>query len=109
MAIERELSTKGLVLDAQRAQFQVDFHIAITAKTAVDTYHPEQNMPWVAQQVEVFDYTEGALVVHFVDSSSEQLVWQGTAVSALRPHSKQVEQRINKAVSKIFADYPGPI
>ncbi len=109
MAIEQELIKRGFIYHEKQADFKVDFHIAITSKTAVDTYHPEQTTPWVTQQVEVFDYTEGTLVVHLVDSETNQLVWQGTAVSVLRPNSNQVEQRIIKAVSKIFENYPQAI
>ena len=64
----------------------VDYHIVIKDKTTVDSYHQNDVRFWNSFEVEVYDYTEGTLVVHLVDGSNKKLIWQGSAASLLRPN-----------------------
>lgn len=107
-AIKRQMLALGFIYQEQNPDIMVDFHIVIKERTSVDTYHPEGGRFWRSFEVEVYDYTEGTIVVHLVDNRSQQLVWQGSAMSPLRPQAKNPQERIDKAISLIFETYPIP-
>ncbi len=57
---------------------------------------------------DVREYTEGTLIIDFVDPKADQLIWRGTGQSRLS-ESKTPEERtenINEAVAKILAQFP---
>ncbi len=58
--------------------------------------------------VDSYDYTEGVLVLDFIDPKTEELVWRGTAerrVDAAKGPQKS-EERINLAFAKILERFP---
>ena len=105
-AIHSEMTELGYTLDEQTPEILVDFHIIIKDKTAVTTVHDGPGRYWQGYEVEAFEYEEGSLIIHAVDTKTEKLLWQGTVMSTLRKEVENVEARINQAVSKIFKEYP---
>lgn len=105
-AIEREMASRGYVVNENNPDLKVDFHVTIIDKTDVHSYHTNRYRYWDDYEVQSYQYTEGTLVVHLVDGKEERLVWQGSAASILRPQAKDPETRINQAVSQIFEEYP---
>ena len=57
-------------------------------------------------RVDVTEYKEGTLIIDFVDSSTDQLVWQGIGTTKMNEDPKGREERINEAVMKILREYP---
>lgn len=53
-------------------------------------------------------YTEGTMVISFVDSSAKKIVWQGTGTKTLIENVKaeKREANINNAVQQILNNYP---
>ena len=108
-AIHDEMRRIGFTEDQDMPHVQVDYHIVIKDKTAVDTYHSDGRGFWKPHEVEVYHYTEGTLVIHLVEQKEGQLVWQGSAASLLKRESAKVRERIDKAVAMIFEAYPNPM
>jgi len=63
--------------------------------------------PWYTT-VEVKDVTVGTLTVDLKNAASDQLVWRGISSNRVHAMSKpsHVGKRINRQVSKMFANYP---
>ena len=60
-----------------------------------------------ATQTEVRQYTEGTLTIDLVDTRSDQLVWEGTAVGRVRESVREnLEEAVNNVVAEIFTRYP---
>lgn len=53
-------------------------------------------------------FTEGTLVISFIDSKSNKIAWQGTGTKAIANDiiDSKREANIKKAVSEILEDYP---
>lgn len=53
-------------------------------------------------------FTEGTLVISFIDVNSNKIAWQGTGTKAISKDisDEKREANVNKAVSEILDDYP---
>ena len=61
---------------------------------------------WGGPDVTISQYTEGTLVVDFVDPRTHQVVWRGTATSVVsHPHNPNL-QKVAKAVDKLMKRLP---
>jgi hypothetical protein len=52
------------------------------------------------------DYQEGTLVIDMYDAKTKQLLWRGTAEGTLSDKAGKNEQKLEKAVAKMFKDFP---
>ncbi|MDX2430172.1 MAG: DUF4136 domain-containing protein [Bacteroides sp.] len=59
---------------------------------------------WESQTMELSTYEEGTAVVHFVDSDSKILLWEGIAQSAIVKKDKESKKNIAAGVKKLFSD-----
>ena len=108
-AIEKEMGSLGLSRFDWAPDLLIDFHITIDQKTdtmAHDNY-PFGFRYWPDYGVYSYTYKKGAIIIHFVDSKKEQLVWQGVGSRTLSDvPSENMEERIQNVVKKILAQYP---
>lgn len=107
-AIENEMESLGLRRFDEAPDLLIDFHLSIDKKIdyMVHDYYPFGIIYWPDYDASTYTYKKGALVIHFVDSKKEQLVWQGVGSKTLADvPSENVEERIRKAVKAILAQY----
>ena len=112
-ATASELQKKRLSLvDSSKADFTV-YAIATTAeKMNVNTYGYGYGYGWgpypYGRNIDVSYYTQGSLIIDFVDNKKDELIWRGigTAVVKDRGTPEEREQFINEAVAKILDQYP---
>jgi len=52
------------------------------------------------------DYKEGTLVVDLYDAKTKQLVWRGSAEDTVSDKAEKNEKNLDKAVAKMFKDFP---
>jgi hypothetical protein len=52
------------------------------------------------------DYQEGTLIVDMYDAKTKQLLWRGSAEGTLSDKAAKNENKLNKAVAKMFKDFP---
>lgn len=68
-------------------------------------YYNYSSVPRViGYDVDVVTYTEGTLVIDFIDARTNQLVWRGTAEGIIEPIN--VEAEIANYVDEIYDDFP---
>ena len=115
-AVARALDAKGYVrADAGHADFLADF--ATTTRERIDvvdwpsswgwsSFHdPWCGSWWWDRQVDVFQYTEGTLLLGMLDPAKHELLWRGTATM---PVEEDFADRalIDEVVAKVLADFP---
>ncbi|WP_170827410.1 DUF4136 domain-containing protein [Roseivirga sp. 4D4] len=107
-AIEAEMASIGFKRFDLAPDILVDFHITIDQKMdyMVHDYYPFGFNYWPDYDMASYSYKKGALVIHFVDTKKEQLVWQGVGTKTLSDvPPENPEERIKKAVEKILSKY----
>ena len=105
-AVSNELKKLGYVLNEDRPDLLMDFHIIVESKQDFTTHSEGRYRYWHDYQLGTYNYKVGTLIIHMVDPAIDQLIWQGTASAVLDERPTEVEQRINATVSKIFEKFP---
>jgi hypothetical protein len=106
-AVETQLKEKGYVRSDPAAQMIVHYHIVVENKGSIAT-EPlgySYGRYWLEKELDTYRYSEGTLIVDFMDSRNCDLIWRGWAVSILDQENIG-EELINKAVKEIFERFP---
>ncbi len=121
-AVDRELGAKGFtrVTPDASPDLLVSVHGWAQSRVEVSSYGyaygpgyvygpaygPYQPMP-VAPAVEVHSYTDGTLLIDFVDAKARKLVWRGTAQDTFTtPDLDAVRRSVDEAVRQLVGAYP---
>ena len=112
-AIESEMHTRGFIeTDSVQADLTI-FAMANTIdKMNVTTYGYTYGYGWgpypYGRNIDVSYYSQGSLIIDFVDNEKDQLIWRGigTAVIQNQGTPEEREQFIKDAVAKILDQYP---
>jgi hypothetical protein len=120
--LRSELAKKGLTEKTSgKPDIAIARHVSTKEKLAVHEYtdygYPYAGTwpygygrysPWVGaprSYVDVSQYTEGTLVLDFIDTQSNKLVFRGTG-SAMVGKPETNAKTIGEAVTRIIADFP---
>jgi len=117
-AIDREMTARGFT-KSNDPEVLVDLHAKAETKqetSAMTDVDDQINWAWDyaagfdGPPVNVYEYVEGTLFVNMVEAVSEKIVWQGIGRGAISGNisPEKREENINRAVSKIFEEYPVP-
>jgi len=106
-AVERELGIKGYERSEEDPDFLISYHIGSKSQVDVATcgYHYPTSPHCWGGEVEGYAYSEGSLVLDFIDFEEEELVWRGTAKGALYD-GDDAKEVLNQAVEKVLKDFP---
>lgn len=112
-AITSEMKAKGFSeADSVKADLTI-FAMANTAeKMNVNTYGYSYGYGWgpypYGRNIDISYYTQGSLIIDFVDNEKDQLVWRGIGTAVLQNQGTPEEraQFIKDAVDKILDQYP---
>jgi hypothetical protein len=112
-AIQNEMIKKGFTReDSSKAEMMVYAQSTTAEKMNVSSYGYGYGYGWgpypYGRNIDVSYYTQGSLIIDFVDNKKDELIWRGigTAVVQDRGTPKEKEQFINEAVAKILDQYP---
>jgi hypothetical protein len=116
-AIEKGLAAKGYVL-GDAPDFQVGYHASVQGRQSVQVmnsyygygpgwYGPAMMAPSVPV-AQVYEYSEGTLIIDIVDPEARKLVWRGSAQADLdrNPSTEQKQHKVDEAVTKILERFP---
>jgi hypothetical protein len=113
-AITNELTKKGY---QKSAQPELLINIGIVVNEEIQTretnwmtdgryrYTGQRNYTWKAEEVEVGRYRNGTVTLHFVEASSNNMLWQGTVEKVIPDRKDKVVQVINEGMGKLFAGF----
>jgi hypothetical protein len=112
-AIGRELSRRGY---QQSDTPDMLVNIGVVTQDKVQTretriqeapvYIGQRRYHWQSQEVVVGRYEEGTATIELVDAARQELIWQGAVKSVLTPDEAKLTERINKAITALFAKFP---
>ncbi len=111
-AIIDQLSSKGYAISDNP---DLMINIGSTIEEKVQTretdyrdisYMGQRNYSWQSEEVVVNKYKEGTVVLDFVDTQTDELVWQGIAAGTISGKKSEMISRINKGVEMLFEEFP---
>jgi hypothetical protein len=104
-AVRRDLAAKGL---AEAAPGQpADFHVAYHVKTEqkIESY-PVGYGYWGYGGMSINEYTQGTLILAFVDPHTNQVFWRGTASDVVNHPESPDLQKVDQVVGQVIEKYP---
>jgi hypothetical protein len=105
--IARELGNRGIYERADRPDFFVAYRTRLDQRLAVSEWG-YQSAFWGTPggPAEINEYTEGTLVIDFIDPKSGQIFWRGTAVAAVAHPENPDMNKLASTVDKVMKKYP---
>jgi hypothetical protein len=105
-ALARGLAQKGLhEAPPESADFKVSYHVLQEHKVAVSDWG-NGIYGW---SPEVTAYTDGSLIVDFIDPTSNKVFWRGSATSVVEHPGVVDVARLDKAAAQITQRYPNQL
>ena len=110
-AVNTNMTAKGFKVDDQNPDILVVYHTGMQNKVNVTDYgytYAGSYWGWAGNDVDVYNYTEGTLLVDLVDAKTKKLAWRGSASGVVEPGNspEKITENINDVVSQIFGNYP---
>lgn len=109
-AVEAELAVKGFEKVQEAPDVFVITHAGIHPEQRVDVndYGYRRRIGLGTTTVNIYNIQVGTLVVDILDGESKILVWRGVVTATVSDKPEKSEKKINKAVTKLFQNYPPP-
>jgi hypothetical protein len=112
-AVERELTERGMTAAAaDQADVHLVYHVGTEDKLQVtDWGYSYSNYYWGygGRQIDVYQYTQGTLIIDVVDNARDSLVWRGSGTKTIESRQLSPEEqqaRIDQAVYEIMKSFP---
>nr|WP_288934707.1 DUF4136 domain-containing protein [uncultured Allomuricauda sp.] len=86
----------------------INYFVIVDSKQDYDVYtnyYGRRRWRYQITDVEVREYTQGTLIIDFIDAKTKNVVWHGSTTGVITPNSVKLEQKINDAVTAIFDQY----
>ncbi len=104
-ALQRDLAQKGMVpATTEPPDFLVAYHA--TREQKIEAYG---GYGWWGGFPSIDTYTEGTLVVDFIDPKTNNVFWRGSAKGVVDNPGNPNLGKIDTAVAKIVDRYPAPM
>jgi len=116
-AVNAEMQAKGLTITSDSPAFFIVAHSRTQDRISVrdwgysyDPFESYWSGQWGTEGISRYEYTEGSLILDFVDAGTKKMIWRGTAKAALDDQSTPEEKAllISEAVQKILKNFPPP-
>ena len=110
-SLKQSLAAKGLTEAApgQNPDFLVAHHLKEQQKLDVDTMGYGYGFYGWRGGADVTEYTQGTLIVDFIDPQTKQVFWRGTASDVLNHPESPNTGKITKVVGQIIDRYPSAV
>lgn len=107
-AVNAQLAGKGLKKVTSNPDLLVTFHTGAQQQTDVEDIGYGYPMGWGMGGVDVYQYTEGTLMVDLINASTKKLAWRGTVQDVVDPSDSTDDKikHINEAIAGMFSKYP---
>jgi hypothetical protein len=110
-AVDVNMAAKGFTVDENNPDLLVVYHTGMQNKVDVTDWgytYSGSYWGWAGRDIDVYNYTEGTLLIDLVQAHDKELVWRGSATGVVDPNRspEEVQERINDVVAQIFSNYP---
>lgn len=113
-AVNAALTAKGWQYVPEGGDVGIAAHVATREEHSLETFYDGFGGGWRWRFGTGFGtaittdhpYEVGTIVIDMFDSRTKQLVWRGTATEALSEKPEKDSKKIEKAVDKLFKNFP---
>jgi hypothetical protein len=108
-AVDAQLKVKSIEYTSDSPDLRVHYHIVIENKSMVRpaAYGYNYSSYWIRNQMDVYQYREGTLIIDLMDAKNNNLIWRGWGTAVLNDSTIDLtEEEINDAVYKILKEFP---
>jgi hypothetical protein len=106
--VNKQMAFKGYVLTEAEPEMFIHYHLVVEERSVV---RPEEvgysySRNWSDQRTRLIRYSEGTLILDFMDATNCNLIWRGWASSVLDNNRTMDEELLRGAVDDIFKRFP---
>lgn len=106
--VDKQMTLKGYAFSKNEPKMLIHYHIAIEERSVVrmEELSYGYSKYWLDQRANLVRYSEGTLIIDFMDASNCNLIWRGWATSILDDSRTMNEDLLREAVDDIFKRFP---
>ena len=101
--LESQLTANGFQMKAEESDFVIAYYVTTKNKLNVQDFGYGPPRWFGSRDIRVNQYSEGTLMVDFIDAKSNQVIWRGRASGTLE--MKGVDKKISKATEKLVKQF----
>jgi uncharacterized protein DUF4136 len=101
--LESNLSANGFTMETEKPDFVIAYYVTTKNKLSVQDYGYGPPRWFGSRDIRVNQYSEGTLMVDFVDARTNQVIWRGRASGTLE--MKGVDKKISKSTEKLVKQF----
>ena len=101
--LESQLTANGFRMETEKADFVIAYYVTTKNKLNVQDFGYGPPRWFGGRDIRVNQYSEGTLMVDFIDAKSNQVIWRGRATGTLE--MKGVDKKISKSVEKLIKQF----
>jgi hypothetical protein len=107
--VTSDLQSKGLTQSADNPDLLIAYHSKLEEKTDVTDWGYGGYYWGGPGGVTVDQYTQGTLLIDFIDPKTKQVVWRGTASAIVNHPDNPDTGKLASAVDKLMKKYPAEL
>ena len=100
--LESQLTANGFKMN-EKSDFVIAYYVTTKNKLNVQDFGYGPPRWFGSRDIRVNQYSEGTLMVDFIDTKSKQVIWRGRASGTLE--MKGVDKKISKSVEKLVKQF----
>jgi len=110
-AVDFEMGQRNIVA-GDNPEILVKYHLGAEDKVSVTDWgyrYSDYYWGYGGRQIDVYQYTEGTLVIDVIDAESKTLIWRGSAtgtVDGKQRTPEEMQERVNGIVGKTLESFP---
>jgi hypothetical protein len=101
--LESNLRANGFTMETERPDFVIVYYVTTKNKLSVQDYGYGPPRWFGSRDIRVNQYSEGTLMVDFIDVKTNQVIWRGRASGTLE--MKGVDKKISKSTEKLVKQF----
>lgn len=111
-AVGFEFSERGITEDTASPELLVKYHLGAEDKLQVTDWgyrYSDYYWGYGGRQIDVYEYTQGTLVIDIIDAETKTLIWRGNATGTVEGGQRSPEEmqiRVNSVVQETMESFP---
>ena len=101
--LESQLLINGYELGGGKSDFVIAYYVTTKNKLNVQDFSYGPPRWFGSRDIRVNQYSEGTLLVDFIDTKTNQVIWRGRASGTLE--LKGVDKKISKSIEKLVKQF----
>jgi len=101
--LQSQLNANGFRMETEMPDFVIAYYVTTKNKLSVQDYGYGPPRWFGSRDIRVNQYSEGTLMVDFIDVKTNQVVWRGRASGTLE--LKGVDKKISKSTEKLIKQF----